>query len=136
MLQVRTKFPRTWFIRSNIALDMGFPEVSDVTIILHSYWIMDLLNSWSITSDTWWCVTYIGAGYLDIHVVSTKSAINIVILLLYYVLSNHSVTKSITVMYFKFNFIYPPLYVWQRAKLYLPRVYPIVFSQLPYRVCQ
>ena len=77
MLQVRTRFPRIWLIRSNISLHMGFPKVIGLATIPYSILISYFLNSWPINSDPWSYIISIGLGYLDSHLVSTKSEIGI-----------------------------------------------------------
>ena len=77
MLKVRTRFPRTWQIRSNTALDIGFPKVIGLAVIPYSSSIRDFPNSWPINSNPWSYVIFIGLGYLDTHVVPTKFAIDI-----------------------------------------------------------
>ena len=47
---------------------------------------------------------YIGLGYLDSHVVSTKFAIGIALLSLYFILSNHTATGSIVKTALKYIF--------------------------------
>ena len=107
MLKFRTSFPGTWRICPKTALDMGLPEVLGLTVILYSSSIRYFLNSWPINSDTWSYVISIGLGYLYRHVVSTKFAIDISLLLSYCAISNHTVTGSIIVTAFicKFSFL-------------------------------
>ena len=100
MLKVSTRFPRTWWICSNIALEVGFPEVLGLAVIPYYLSIVDLLNSWPTNSDPWSCMIFIGLGYLDNHIVSTKVAIDIDILSSYCVILNHHVTGSIIVTAF------------------------------------
>ena len=108
MLKVSTRFPRTWWILSNTALDMEFPEVLGLAVIQCSISIRDFRSSWPINSFPWSYVIYIGLGYLDSHVVSTKFDIDIALLSSYCAISNHNVTGSVIVMYFrcKFYFLY------------------------------
>ena len=75
MLQVLTRFPRTWLTRYNIVLDMGSPKVIDLETIPYYVSVRDVLNLQPIDSDPWSYVISIGIGYLYSHVVSTKFAI-------------------------------------------------------------
>ena len=75
--------------------------------------IRDFMNSQPINSDPWSYVIYIGLGYLDNHVVSTKLSIVIAILLLYCVISKHPVTGSIMVTTFIFNFYLCPFIIME-----------------------
>ena len=104
MLQLCTRFPITWWIRSNIALDMGFTEVLGLSVIPYSASIRIFLNSWTINYDPLSYVIYIGLGYLYSHIVSTKFVIYIDPLLLYCVISKHPVTGSINVTSFRCKF--------------------------------
>ena len=62
------------------------------------------MNSRPVSSNTWSYVISIGLGYLNIHVVSTKFAIDIAILSSYWVILNHTITGNIMVMAFRFKF--------------------------------
>ena len=104
MLKVRTRFPSLWLIRSNIALDMGFPKVLGLAVILYSVSIRDFLNSGPINYFPWSYVISIGVDYLYSHVVSTKSEIIISLLSSYSTISTHIVTGSIVVTDFKCSF--------------------------------
>ena len=77
MLQVRARFPWTWWIHSNTALGFVFSEVIGLAGIPYSISIRYFLNLWPINSDPWSYVIFIGLGYLQIHVISTKFAIDI-----------------------------------------------------------
>ena len=109
MLQVLTRFPVTWWIRSNITSEVGFPEVLGLTIILYYISIRGFMNSWPINSDPWSYVISIGLGYLDTRVVSSKFMIDIALLSWYFDISNHPVTWYITVTDFWYKFSFCPL---------------------------
>ena len=96
--------PITWWICSNIALEVGFSKVLGLAVIPYYFSVEDFPNSWLIYYDPWSYVISVGLRYLVNHVVSTKFAINISILLLYCVISNHLVTGSIIVTAFIFKF--------------------------------
>ena len=115
MLKNCTRFPRTWLIRSNTVLDMGFSEVLDLAVIPYSVLIRHFLNSRPINSYPWSYMISIGLGYLDSHVVSTKFVIYIALLSSYCVISNHPVTGSILVTAFIFIFYFCPFLcmVWR-----------------------
>ena len=83
-----------------------------------------------MNSDPWIYVIYVGIGYLDNHVVSSKLAVDIVFLSSYCVISNHHVTGSITVMDIIFNFFLPFL-LSCRDLFITHRVCLILFPQLP-----
>ena len=70
-------FPRTWWIHSNIVLEVGFPELIFLGFIPYSLSISVLLKSLSINSDPFLCVIYIGPLILN------KFTINISRLSLY-----------------------------------------------------
>ena len=74
-----------------------------LAVILSYLSIRDLLNSCPINSDPWSYVISIGLGYLDIHVVSTKFAIDIALLSLYSDISIHLVTGQIIITAFRFK---------------------------------
>ena len=95
MLKVCTRFPRTWWILSNTILDMGFPKVPGLAVIPYSISVRYFMNSWLINSFPWSYIIYIGLGYLDSHIVSTKFAIDIALLSSYRTFSNHPVIGSI-----------------------------------------
>ena len=61
-----------------------------------------------IYSGTWSYVIYIGLGYLDSHVVSTKFVIVISLLSLYSVILNHPVTGSMIVTAFRSKLYFLP----------------------------
>ena len=94
MLKVCTRFPRTWWICSNIAFELVFPIVLGLSVIL---------NLLPINFDPWAYVISIGLGYLDRHAIPTKFVIDVVILSLYCVISNNPVTVSLIVTSFRFN---------------------------------
>ena len=104
LLKVRSRFPRTWWIRSNYALEVRFPEVLGLAVILYSYSIRDFLDSLPINSDPWSYIISIGIGYLINHIVSTKFTIYIAIFSSYLIDPNHPVTGYIVVTYFRFKF--------------------------------
>ena len=56
-----------------------------------------------MNSDPWSYVISFGLGYLVNHVVYTKLAIDVYILLTYLVILNHPVSGYIMVMYFRFK---------------------------------
>ena len=134
MLKFHNRFPRTWWILSNIALDMGFTEVIGLAVISYSISIRDFMNSWPINFFLWSYMISIGLEYPDIHVASNKFAIYIALLSLYCAISNHPVTISITVTYFRCNFLSYPLFVWHIVLLDPHRVYYMVFTRLTYLV--
>ena len=94
----------TRWIRSNIALELGFSKVLGLEVILYSVSIRDFMKLWLINYDPWSCMIYIGLEYLDIHVFSTKFAIYLSLLSLYCAISNPPVTWSIIVTDFKCKF--------------------------------
>ena len=77
ILKVHTMFPRTWWIRSNTALEMGFPEVLGLSLILYYVSIRGVLNLIPINYDPWLYVNSIGIGYIYSHVVLIKYVIDI-----------------------------------------------------------
>ena len=109
MLKVRTRFPRTWWIRSNIALDMVFTKVISLAVILYSYLISDILDLLPIYYFPWSYIISIGLGYLYSHAVSNNFAIVINILSSYHTNSNPPVTRSTIVTSFRYNFYFLPL---------------------------
>ena len=130
MLKARNRFPRTWRIRSNITLGVGFTEVLGLETILYYFSIGYLLNSLPINSATWSYMISIGLGYLDSHIFSTKFAIDIALLSLYCVISTYLVTGLITVTVFRFNYSFYPFFLWLRYQLDIHRVYSMVFPRL------
>ena len=74
MLKVRTRFPRAWWICSNIALEVGFTELLGLVVIPYYVSIRYFLNSCQINPDPCSYLISIGLGCLDSHVVSTKFA--------------------------------------------------------------
>ena len=104
MLKLCTRFPRNWWIRSNIALEVGFTKVLGLAVIPHSVSIIYFLNLWPINSDPWSYVISIGLWYLVSHVVSTKFVLDIALLSSYFGILNHPVTGFIMVTVFKFKF--------------------------------
>ena len=98
MLQIRTRFTRTWWMCSNIALDMGFPKVLGLATILYSISIGYFLNSWPISYDPWSYVISIGQGCLVIHIVSTKFSKDISHLSSYFIILNDVVMELIPIM--------------------------------------
>ena len=125
MLKFRSRFLRTWWIHSNIALDMGFPKVIGLAVILYSYSIKDFMSSWSINSFPWSWVISIGLGYLESHAVSTKFAIYMALLSLYCAISKHHIIGLIIVTHFKSEFYFLP---------FLPMIQgPIISTQVLFR---
>ena len=108
-LKVRTRIPITLWIYSNIPLEVGFTKAIGLEVILYNFSSRYFINSWPINSDLWSYVISIGQWYLANHVVSTKFAININILLSYYVILNHPVTGFIMVTDFIYFFYSFPL---------------------------
>ena len=104
MLGFRPRIPRTWWICSNIALEIVFPKVLGFAVILYYFSIRDFLKLWPINYDPWSYVISIGIWYLLNHVVSTKFMIDMTILSSYCVISNHHVTVFIVVTAFIFKF--------------------------------
>ena len=114
MLKFWTRFYRTWWIRFNIALEVGFTEVLGVAVIPYSALIRDFLSSWTINYDPWPYVISVGLGYLVNHIFSTKFAVDITLLLSYCVILNHPVTGSIMVTDFRFKYyLFPVLSMTQ-----------------------
>ena len=109
MLQVRNMFSITCWICSNSALDMEFSKVVSFSFIPYSALSRVLFNPWLIHSDTWSYVISIGIGYLYIHLVTNNLALDISILSLYWVISNHLVTGSMIVTAFRCKFSFCPL---------------------------
>ena len=107
-VKVRTRFTITWWICSNITLDMRFTEVLGLAVIPYSSSDRYFLNSRPINYFPWSYVIYISLGYLDRHIVSTKFAINISILSSYHITPNHPVTGSISVTNFRCKFSFLP----------------------------
>ena len=108
--KARTRFPRTWWICSNIAFGMRFPEVLGLTVIPYSSWIRVFLNSLPINYFPWSYVISIGLGYLYSHVDSSKFSIVIALLSSYCKISNHPVMGSIIVTDFRYKFSFLPLH--------------------------
>ena len=130
MLKYLTIFSRTWWIHSNIASEVGFPEVIGLAFIPYYSSIRDFLNSLPIHSDPWSYLVFIGIGYLDIRIVSTKFAIDISLVSLYYVISNHHVTVLIIITAFIWKFLSITFYLKSKDQLDPHRVYSMVFTQL------
>ena len=103
-----TRFPKTWWIISNSALDMVFPKVLGLAVILYSVLIRYFLNSGPINYFPWSYVISICIGYLDSHLISTKFAIDIAVLSSYCTISNHPVTGFIIVTNFRCKFSFSP----------------------------
>ena len=131
MLKVCTRFPRICWICSNIALEVGFPKLIGLAVILYSVSIRYSLNSWPINYDPWSYMIFICLGYLVNHVVSTKFAIDIAILLSYFVISNYPVTGSIMVTASIFKFYFCNFFFWCMGLLYLHRFCSMVFPHIP-----
>ena len=62
------------------------------------------MYSRTINSDLWLYIISFGQGYIDNHIVSTKFATDISMLLLYSIILFHPITGSILVTTFRFNF--------------------------------
>ena len=103
MLYVRTKIPRTAWIRSNIALEVGFPDMLCLANIPYSVLIRYFLNSWPVNFYPWWYVISFGQGHMVNHIVLNKFVVGIPWLLSYYVIWNHLVTVSIILMALRFS---------------------------------
>ena len=131
MLQVHTRFTRTCLIRSNIASDVVFLEVLGLVVILYSISIKYFLNSWPINYFPWSYVVSIGLGYLDVHLVSTKFATGIALLLFCALLQRILLQDLSRKRILDLNFLFITLYVWRGSKLDLHRVYTMVFTKLP-----
>ena len=108
ILYVWTRLPRTWWICSNIVLEVGFPDVLVLADIPYYVSIRDFLNSWPINSNTWSYLISIYLEYLSNHVVSTKFTIDITRLSSYCVILNNPVTGYIMVTYLRFKFSFYP----------------------------
>ena len=104
MFKIRIRFPRTWRIHSNIALEVGLSEVIGLAVIPYYLTIWYFMNSWLIKSDPWSYMISIGLGYLVNHVVSNKFAIYIALLTSYYVILNHPATRYIMATDFRLKF--------------------------------
>ena len=82
-----------------------------LVVIMSPVSVRDFLNSRPINYDPWSYVIYIGLGYLDSHVVSTKFVIDITFLSLYCAISNHPVTISIIVTALRCKFYFRPFFL-------------------------
>ena len=102
-----TRFPSTWCIISMISLSCGFPGESGLVLIIYSYYIKIFLNSWPRNYPPRSYVIYTGHRYRTSHIVSTKFAIVISFLSLYWVISNYPVTGSTIVTDFKIRGCFP-----------------------------
>ena len=100
-LYVRKIFPSTWYIISMVAPSCGFPGESGFVLISYSCSIKLLLNFSSRNYPPRSYVISTGHGYRTSLVVSTNFMITITFLLLYCVISNHPVTRSIVVTAFR-----------------------------------
>ena len=84
-----------------VAFDCILPGEAGFAFIPYSVSIKIFLNLRPKNSPPQSDMISIGQGYLVIHVISTKFAIFIALLLLYCVISNHKVTGSIIVKAFR-----------------------------------
>ena len=112
-------------------MEVGFIEVLGLAVIPYYLSIRDFLNLWPISFDPWSYVIYIGLGYPCIHVVSTKFALfcHYIALFQTILLQYQSLWRLLNLI-----FISLPSLLWRGEKLYLHRVYSMVFLQLPYLV--
>ena len=134
ILYVRTRLPSTWWICSNITLEVGSSKAHGLDIIPYSSSIRYFTNSLPINFGPWSYVISVSLGYIVNHVVSTNSAIDINHLFSHRVTSNHPVTWSIMVIDLELNFVFFSFFLWHGDLLYLHIVYSVVSSQLPYLV--
>ena len=104
MLNVRTKFPRAWWICSNILLKVLITKVLVLAVIPYYFSIKGFMNSLPIDYDLWSYMISVGLAYIFNHVVSTNFVIYTALLSSYCVILNHPVTGSIKVTAFIFNF--------------------------------
>ena len=130
MLKLCTRFPRTWRILSNTSLDMGFPEVLGLEVILYSISIRIFLNSLPINSFPWSYVISVGIGYLDSHLVSTKFVIDIALYFHIALFQTVMVQGWSSQRLLGVSFLSIALSVWCKVLLYLHRVYSMVFPQI------
>ena len=88
-----------------------------LAVILYYVSIRDFLNPRQMNYDPWSYVISIGLGYLC-HILSSKFVIDIALLSLYYVISNHPVTGSIIIPNFRCKFyfcIFLPI-IWDNIR--------------------
>ena len=111
MLYFHARFPSDLCILSVVVFACGFPEESGLFLIPYSFSINLFLNLWPRNYPPRSYVISTGHGYRTSHVVSTKFTIAIAFLSLYYVISNHPVTGSIIVTYFKIRGSFPFLHI-------------------------
>ena len=134
MLKVPTRFPRTWWTHSNITLEVWFHKVLGLSVIPYSLSIRYLMNSWPINYDTWPYVISIGLGYLVNYVDSTKFAIDIALLLLFSIISNHLFTGSIIVKDFRFKFSFYYFLPITQGLIISTQIFYMIFPWLTYLV--
>ena len=83
-----------------VAFSYGFPMESGLLLIPYTFSIKIILNLRPRNYLPWSYVISTGHGYWTSHVVSTKFAIFIALLLLYFVISSHPFMRSIIVTFF------------------------------------
>ena len=109
--QEHTIFPITWCIIYMVEFACEFPEEVGFVLIPCSCYINLLLNVCSRNSPPWSYTISTGRGYQTSDVVSTKFAIVVAFLSLYYVFSDHLVAGYIIVKYFKIRGSLPFLHI-------------------------
>ena len=92
---VRTRFPNNLCILSMAVFSCGFPGGSGLVLIMYSFSVKLFINLWPRNYPPRSYVIYTGHGYRTRHVVSTKFAIVIAFLSLYFITSNYAVMGSI-----------------------------------------
>ena len=110
---------------------MGFTKVLGLAVSPYSVSIMDFLNSWPINYDPWSYVISIFLGYPLNHIISTKFAIDVALLLSYCVISNRPVTVPIMVTGLGLSFLSFPLFLLHRGLLHIHKVCSVLFTNTP-----